>query len=78
MHEFGIHPGDGGDAVLQAGEQLAAAKIGKGWGSTQDMHVGNGLGDAEMGKRRRIGYLKPRQRAMPGATALRAESVKAG
>lgn len=45
VHELGIEPGHGRHGGLHTGQQLVAAKIGKGWGSTQTMHVGNGLGN---------------------------------
>ncbi len=65
MHELGVHPGHSGKAALQLGEQLGTTKIGKGWGSTQDMHVGIGLGMRTVGKKRRIGYPKRGVGAMP-------------
>ncbi len=67
MHELGVNPGHSGKAALQPGEQLGTTKIGKGWGSTQDMHVGIGLGMRTVGKKRRIGYPKRAGWAMPCA-----------
>ena len=45
VHELGIDGAHAGDPFLQSGEELVTAELRKGWGATQCMHAGYGLGE---------------------------------